>query len=85
MRFWQNSRLDGTFDAPFDQLVAQFRVSWWWSADLDLDAAVRGFLTDIDGPVSAVWDDEADLVELCARVRAAGWHWTVGETHAAFA
>jgi len=67
MKFCQNSRLDGTFEAPFDQLVAQFRASAWWSADLDLKSAVCGFLTDIEGPVSAVWDDESDLAELCLR------------------
>ena len=71
MRFWQNSRLDGTFEASLD--------------DLDLDSAVRAFLTDGNGPVSAVWDDEADLLELCIRVRAAGWAGAVGETHSALA
>ncbi len=85
MRFWQNSRLDGTFEASLDDLVAQFRESAWWSANLDLDSAVRAFLTDGNGPVSAVWDDEADLLELCIRVRAAGWAGAVGETHSALA
>ncbi len=85
MRFWQNSRLDGTFEASLDDLVAQFRASAWWSANLDLDSAVRAFLTDGNGPISAVWDDEADLLELCIRVRAAGWAGEVGETHSALA
>jgi len=71
MTLWQNYRLDGTFEAPTEQIVAQFRVSDWWTADLDLDSAVRGFLTDIDGPIDAVWDDEADLAEICAQARAA--------------
>ena len=58
MKFWQNNRLDGTFEASIEQIVAQFRASTWWTADLDLDSAVRGFLIDANGPVSAVWDDE---------------------------
>ena len=78
MRLWQNYRLDGTFEAPTEQIVAQFRVSDWWTADLDLDSAVRGFLTDIDGPINAVWDDEADLAEICAQARAAGWSGAAG-------
>lgn len=73
MKLWQNDRLDAFFEASIEQIVAQFRVSDWWMADLDLDSAVRGFLTDIDGPVNAVWDDEADLAEICAQARSAGW------------
>jgi len=65
MKFWQNNRLDGTFEASIEQIVAQFRASTSWTADLDLDSAVRGFLIDADGPVSAVWDDETDLAEVC--------------------
>src|SRR5664279_2841082 len=48
MKLWQNDRLDAFFEASIEQIVAQFRVSDWWTADLDLDSAVRGFLTDID-------------------------------------
>ena len=85
MRLWQNNRLDGTFEEPTEQIVAQFRVSVWWTADLDLDSAVRGFLTDIDGPVNAVWDDEADLADICAQARAAGWSGAAGVRTAAVA
>ena len=85
MRLWQNNRLDGTFEEPTEQIVAQFRVSVWWTADLDLDSAVRGFLTDIDGPVNAVWDDEADLADICAQARAAGWSGAGGVSTAAVA
>jgi hypothetical protein len=85
MRLWQNNRLDGTFEEPTEQIVAQFRVSDWWTADLDLDSAVRGFLTDIDGPVNAVWDDEADLADICAQARAAGWSGAAGVRTAAVA
>ena len=73
MKFWQNNRLDGNFEAPVEQLVAQFRASTWWTADLDLESAVCGFLTDAAGPVRAVWDDEADLAKLCAAALVAGW------------
>ena len=52
MKFWLNNRLDGTFEVPIEQIVAQFRESAWWTADLDLDSAVRGFLLDTGGPVS---------------------------------
>ncbi|HZY00347.1 MAG TPA: hypothetical protein VFE92_12800 [Dermatophilaceae bacterium] len=85
MRLWQNNRLDGTFEEPTEQIVAQFRVSVWWTADLDLDSAVRGFLTDIDGPVNAVWDDEADLADIGAQARAAGWSRAAGVRTAAVA
>ena len=73
MKLWQNNRLDAAFETPIEQIVVQFRASDWWTADLDLDSAVRGFLTDINGPVNAVWDDEADLAEICAQARSAGW------------
>jgi len=57
----------------------------WWTAELDLDSAVRGFLIDSDGPVKAVWDDERDLAEVCDRARAAGWAGAVSPSHAAVA
>jgi len=63
----------------------QFRASTWWTADLDVESAVRLFLTDTDGPVSAVWDDEADLAEVCARALAAGWTGAAGSGQAAVA
>ena len=85
MKFWQNNRLDGTFEASIEQIVAQFRASTWWTADLDLDSAVRGFLIDADGPVSAVWDDETDLAEVCAQARAVGWTGGAGDMQAAVA
>ena len=85
MKFWQNNRLDGTFEASIEQIVAQFRASTWWTADLDLDFAVRGFLIDADGPVSAVWDDQTDLAEVCAQARAAGWTGGAGDMQAAVA
>ena len=77
--------LDGTFEASIEQIVAQFRASTWWTADLDLDSAIRGFLIDADGPVSAVWDDETDLAEVCAQARAVGWTGGAGDMQAAVA
>lgn len=85
MKFWRNNRIDGTFEAPIEQVVTQFRASTWWTADLDVESAVRLFLTDTDGPVSAVWDDEADLAEVCARALAAGWTGAAGSGQAAVA
>ena len=86
MKFWLNNRLDGTFEVPIEQIVAQFRESAWWTADLDLESAVRGFLLDTGGPVSAVWDESADLVaEVCAHARAMGWTGGAGERHPAVA
>ena len=85
MKFWQNNWLDGTFEASIEQIVAQFRASTWWTADLDLDSAVRGFLIDVDGPVSAVWDDETDLAEVGAQARAAGWTGGASDMQAAVA
>lgn len=73
MKFWMNNRLDGTFDVAVEQVVAQFQVSPWWVADLDLMSAIRGFLTDPAGPIRAVWDDEADLIKVCAQAESAGW------------
>jgi hypothetical protein len=85
VKFWQNNRIDGAFEAPIDQVVTQFRTSTWWTADLDVESAVRLFLTDADGPVSAVWDDEADLAEVCARALAAGWTGAAGARQPAVA
>ena len=31
MKFWQNNRLDGIFEASIEQIVAQFRASTWWT------------------------------------------------------
>ena len=83
MKFWQNNRLDGTFETSTEQIVAQFRASTWWTADLD--SAVRGFFIDSDGPVKAVWDDERDLAEVRDRARAAGWAGAVSRSHTAAA
>ena len=85
MKFWRNNRIDGTFEAPIEQVVTHFRASTWWTVDLDVESAVRLFLTDTDGPVSAVWDDEADLAEVCARALAAGWTGAAGSGQAAVA
>jgi hypothetical protein len=73
MKFWQNNRLDGTFDVSIENVAAQFQLSNWWTAELDLEYAVRSFLIDAAGPISAVWDDERDLARVCAVARAAGW------------
>ena len=85
VKFWLNNRLDGTFEVPIEQIAAQFRESAWWTADLDLESAVRGFLLDTGGPVSAVWDESADLAEVCAHARAMGWTGGAGERHPAVA
>ena len=85
MKFWKNNRLDGTFDVPIEQIVALFRASVWWTADLDLDSAVRCFLLDADGPVSAVWDEQTDVAEVCAQARAVGWTGGAGVSQAAVA
>ncbi len=86
MKFWQNNPARRHLRASIEQIVAQFRAPTWWTADLDLDSAVRGFLIDADGPVSAVWDDETDLAEVCAHTRrAVGWTGGAGDMQAAVA
>jgi hypothetical protein len=85
VKFWQNNRLDGTFEVPIEGIVAQFRESAWWTTDLDLDSAVRGFLLDVNGPVSAVWDEQTDLAEVCAEALAMGWTAGAGLRHTAIA
>ncbi len=67
MKLWQHDGVDGTFDAPVARLVAQFRGSTWATRDLDIAAAVRSFLTDTDGPISALWISDAELDDLCNR------------------
>lgn len=75
MMFWRNNRLDASFTKPISEVAAQFLASHW--AELDLlrtDRAVAGFLSDSDGPISAVWDDAGmfdQLVELISEQRRA--------------
>ena len=86
MKFWQNNRLDGTFERRSSRSWPSFGRRLGGPADLDLDSAVRGFLIDADGPVSAVWDDETDLAEVCAHTRrAVGWTGGAGDMQAAVA
>ncbi len=67
MKFWKNNRLDAEFDMPTEQVADLFAASEWADVPWLIDRALRGFLTDQAGPVSAVWDDEQafdELVEL---------------------
>lgn len=72
MTFWRNNRLDAQFARPIAEVADQFLASRWAAVEWPLDRALRAFLSDIDGPVSAVWDSEADydrLVDLIAANR----------------
>jgi len=57
MKFWKNNRLDAEFDLPIEQVAAMFAESTWADVPWLIDRRLCAFLTDTDGPVSAVWDD----------------------------
>jgi hypothetical protein len=58
MKFWKNNRIDAEFDLPVEQLADMFCQSKWAGVPWLIDRRVCAFLTDTDGPVSAVWDDQ---------------------------
>ena len=73
MIFWKNSRLDAQFENPAAEVAALFAASAWAGPghDWPLDRRLRAFLTETDGPISAVWDDEAAYGELRQLAQAA--------------
>jgi hypothetical protein len=64
VKFWKNNRLDATFDLPVEQLAVMFAESPWAGVPWLIDRRVCAFLTDTDGPVSAVWDDQQSYEQL---------------------
>lgn len=75
MMFWRNNRLDAQFTRPVTEVAHQFLASRWATVEWPLDRALRAFLGDIDGPISAVWDNQADydhLADLIATHRREG-------------
>jgi hypothetical protein len=71
--FWKNNRLDAQFENPAAEVAALFAASAWAGPghDWPLDRRLRAFLTETDGPISAVWDDEAAYGELRQLAQAA--------------
>ena len=64
MKFWKNNRIDAEFDLPVEQLAVMFAESRWAGVPWLIDRRVCAFLTDTDGPVSAVWDDQQAYEQL---------------------
>jgi hypothetical protein len=64
MKFWKNNRIDAEFDLPVEQLAVMFAESRWADVPWLIDRRVCAFLTDTDGPVSAVWDDQQSYEQL---------------------
>jgi hypothetical protein len=71
MKFWKNNRLDAEFDLPIEQLAVLFAQSKWAGVPWLIDRRMCAFLTDSDGPVSAVWDDQTSYNALVDLVLAA--------------
>jgi hypothetical protein len=64
VKFWKNNRIDAEFDLPVEELAAMFLESKWAGVPWLIDRRVCAFLTDTDGPVAAVWDDQASYEQL---------------------
>lgn len=64
MTFWRNNRLDASFTKPLGEVAGQFLASRWADVDCRTDRAVAAFLSDSDGPISAVWDDAGQFDQL---------------------
>ncbi len=71
MKFWRNNPLDAEFDPV--RVVELFQASTYWRADWRLERSARAFITDTDGPISAVWDDDAEFEEILRLSLDAGW------------
>ncbi len=64
MKFWKNNRLDAEFDLPIAEVAVLFAGSKWAAVPWLIDRRMCAFLTDTDGPISAVWDDQASYEAL---------------------
>ncbi len=64
MKFWKNNRLDAEFDLPIEQVAVLFARSKWAGLPWLIDRRLCAFLTDTDGPISAVWNDQASYDQL---------------------
>jgi hypothetical protein len=73
MQFWPNNRLDAQFELEPRRVVALFRESRWWTTPWSLDRSLPAFLTDADGPISAVWDDDDAYQDVYRLALEAGW------------
>jgi hypothetical protein len=71
--FWKNNRLDAQFEMAAAEVAALFAASAWAGPghDWPLDRRLRAFLTETDGSISAVWDDEGAYGELRQLAQAA--------------
>ncbi len=73
MRFWKNNRLDAEFEMEPSRVVELFQQSHWWGVEWTLDRSLRTFMTDMDGPISAIWDDQDGFDGIYRLALAAGW------------
>jgi hypothetical protein len=64
MKFWKNNRIDAEFETAIEELADMFLESKWAGVPWLIDRRVCAFLTDTDGPVSAVWDDQQAYEQL---------------------
>lgn len=55
---WRNNRIDARFTLPLNTVADQFLASPWADKPWPIDRALAAFLTDNDGPISAVWETD---------------------------
>lgn len=73
MKFWRDNRLDAEFELAPARVVELFHASAYWRVDWPLERSMRAFITDADGPISAVWDDDEAFEEILRLSLDAGW------------
>jgi hypothetical protein len=64
LKFWKDNQADAGFDLPEAEVARLFSESRWAGHPWPLERRLRAFLTDPNGPISAVWEDEAAFGEV---------------------
>lgn len=68
MKLWNNNRLDAEWEMPIEEIAQLYMQSEWPGVLMPLERKLRLFMTSQDGPISSVWDDEAEFERLLDQV-----------------
>jgi hypothetical protein len=82
MRLWKkNNRLDADLQLEPAQVAQRVKASSYRSTPRPRQRSLHASMSDSDGgPVSAVWDEEAGVVDLLRLVRASRWAYPASQS-----
>jgi hypothetical protein len=64
MKFWKNNRSDREWEMPIEEIADLYMASDWPDVPMLTERKLRSFMTDPVGPISSVWEDEAEFARL---------------------